>query len=146
MSSIYECSFVSDFIRLHKFISLYTIIIINCAIKHGFVPINTSMCGSTKSCWQQSSGCTASSCQTFVSLQLNGSFLVIEMIGQTSGGNNPNINMAFANDQMMVSSIGLLTSVRHLWDCDCFTAFNFLSIRVALIRWLVYPPEMQWIY
>ena len=48
--------------------------------------------------------------QTFVSLLLYGSILVIEMTGQTNGGNNQNINMALANDQMMVTSIGLFTS------------------------------------
>ena len=109
MSAIYEYSYVSDFIRPNKFISLYTIIFIIYAIKHGFVPINTSMCSSTKSVDKIMAAIEWLHCQQlrdFRALQLNGSFLVIEMIGQTNSGNNPNINMAFANDQMMMSFIG----------------------------------------
>jgi hypothetical protein len=68
---------------------------------HSFSAINTTACGLTKSCWQQPNVCSANNCQTLIALQVNGSLLVIEMTAQTTGGNNPNINMAFSSDQKM---------------------------------------------
>lgn len=102
-------------LRIQKFIWLiifsnfllklsFKIIFLFCfSIKFSFSSINTTSCGLTKSCWQQPANCVGINCQTFVSLQVNGSQLIIEMTAQTSGGNKPNINLAFSDDQNMVS-------------------------------------------